>query len=116
MASGDADARAARAPRAPRDAGETPRQALRRILATGPHTALELSARVGLREKDVAAHLEHLQRSLRHGDERFVVEPARCLDCGYAFRDRARLARPSACPRCRGQHLAAPVFRIARRS
>src|SRR5947199_335957 len=27
-----------------------------------------------------------------------------------------RLVRPSACPRCRSQHLSAPVFRVAGRS
>jgi predicted Zn-ribbon and HTH transcriptional regulator len=97
-------------------ASETPRQAIRRLLATGPQTAHELSALVHLPEKDVAPHVEHLARSLRHGDERLAVEPARCLDCGYVFRDRQKLARPSACPKCRGQHLAAPVFRITRRS
>jgi hypothetical protein len=100
----------------PRVASETPRQAIRRLLGSGPQTAYELSARVGVAEKDVAAHVEHLARSLRHGDERLAVEPARCLDCGYVFRDRQKLARPSACPKCRGQHLAAPVFRITRRS
>ncbi len=107
------DAPDARAPAAaPR---ETPRQAIRRHLAGGPLTALELSALVHLPEKEIAPHVEHLARSLRHGDARLEVEPARCLDCGYAFRDRTRLARPSACPRCRGQHLAAPVFRIVPR-
>lgn len=101
---------------APRSATETPRQAIRRLLAAGAHTAYELSALVGLREKDVAPHVEHLARSLRHGDEQLEVDPARCLDCGYAFRDRRKLARPSACPKCRGQHLAAPTFRIERGS
>lgn len=96
-------------------ASETPRQAIRRLLVAGAHTAHELSARVHLRERDVAPHLEHLARSLRHDDARLEVEPARCLGCGHAFRDRRKLSRPSACPRCRGQHLAAPSFRIVRR-
>jgi predicted Zn-ribbon and HTH transcriptional regulator len=99
---------------APRLATETPRQAIRRLLAGGPRTAYELSALIGLREKDVAPHVEHLARSLEHGDERLTVEPAHCLDCSYVFRDRQKLARPSACPKCRGQHLAAPVFSIIR--
>jgi len=96
-------------------AAETPRQAIRRLLVAGSHTALELSALVRLPEREIPPHLEHLARSLRHGDARLDVEPARCLDCSYAFRDRRKLARPSACPRCRGQHLAAPSFRIVRR-
>lgn len=96
--------------------GETPRQAIRRLLSAGPHTAYELSALVHVREKAIAPHVEHVARSLRHAEEQLAVEPARCLDCDYVFRDRQRLARPSACPRCRGQHLTAPVFRISRRS
>ena len=101
---------------APRSADETPRQAIRRLLAEGPRTAYELSALVHLPEKEIAPHLEHLARSLRHGDARLEVDPARCLDCGFVFRDRRKPGRPSACPQCRGQHLAAPVFRIERRS
>lgn len=101
---------------APRSATETPRRAIRRLLADAPRSAYELSALVHLPEKEIAAHLEHLAQSLRHGDERLELDPARCLDCGFAFRDRRRPGRPSACPQCRGQHLAAPVFRITRRS
>lgn len=99
--------------RAPREAAETPRQALRRLLEAAPHTAHELSALVGRTEKEIVPHLEHLGRSLRRAGQRLDVDPARCLDCGYVFRDRQRLARPTACPRCRGQHLSAPVFRVS---
>ena len=94
-------------------ATETPRQAIRRWLAAAPQTAHELSALVHLPEKEVVPHLEHLARSLRGAGKRLEIEPARCRDCGYVFRDRRRLGRPSACPRCRSQHLSAPVFRVA---
>ena len=67
-------------------------------------------------EKDVAGHLEHLARSLRRSGARLVVEPSRCRDCDWVFRDRTRLTRPSACPRCRGQHVSAPVFHIEDRA
>ena len=82
------------------------------MLAAAPHTAHELSALVHLPEKEVVPHLEHLARSLRGAGERLGIEPARCHDCGYVFRDRRRLSRPSACPGCRSQHLRAPVFRV----
>jgi predicted Zn-ribbon and HTH transcriptional regulator len=100
----------------PAAASETPRQAIRRVLRDGAHDAHELSALVHLPEREIVPHLEHLARSLRGSDvERLEVDPARCHDCGYTFRDRTRLARPGACPRCRGHHLAAPTFRITRR-
>lgn len=91
---------------------ETPRQAIRRHLLDGPHTARELSVRVRLPERDVVPHLEHLARSVRAAGERLAVEPARCLHCGFVFRERTRLGKPSGCPRCRAPHVTAPVFRI----
>lgn len=101
-------------PTTPRIASETPRQGLRRHLVDAPHTAHELSALVGLPEKDVVPHLEHLARSVHGARERLAVEPARCLRCGFVFRERTRLGKPSGCPRCRAPHVAAPVFRIVR--
>ncbi|OQY68114.1 MAG: hypothetical protein B6D46_04430 [Polyangiaceae bacterium UTPRO1] len=90
----------------------TPRQAIARELAVAPCTAHALSALVQVPEKDVVGHLEHLARSLRRRGARLEVEAAHCRDCGYVFRGRRRLARPTACPRCHGQHLQAPVFSI----
>jgi predicted ArsR family transcriptional regulator len=46
------------------------RAALRDALRAGPLTARELSARVGVPEKQVAGHLEHLGRSLKAAGER----------------------------------------------
>jgi predicted Zn-ribbon and HTH transcriptional regulator len=97
----------------PAERRETVRMALARTLRGGWATAKELSRAVGLPEKEVAAHLEHLGRSGRARGERLEVEPAVCRDCGFAFRGRARLTRPGACPSCRGTHLDPPQFRLA---
>ncbi len=91
------------------------REELREALREGPATARELSSRVGVREREVAEHLEHLARSLASEGERLALDPAACLACGYVFRGRSRLSRPSACPRCRGTHIEPPAFRIERR-
>ena len=88
----------------------TVREALLRHLREGPRTAHELSGLVGIPEKQVADHLVHVSRSLRRTAERLRVEPARCLDCAFVFRKRARLDRPSACPVCRNQHLGSQRF------
>lgn len=93
-------------------ATETPRQAIRRHLIEAAHTAHELSALVRLPEKEVVPHLEHLARSLRGAGERLGVEPPRCIACGFTFRSRRRLSKPSACPRCRATHVSAPIFRV----
>jgi len=99
--------------RGPKERRETVREALGRALREAPATAHDLSQSLGIREKDVAEHLAHLARSLAHRDERLVVHAATCLACGYAFRDRARLTRPGACPSCRSTRIDPPAFRIA---
>lgn len=99
-------------PSEPEARSVTIRSALRAALLEGPLTARELSARVGIGEKEVAEHLEHLARSLRHSGERLLVEPARCLACGFVFKERTRLARPSKCPACRSQRLRPARFQV----
>ncbi len=97
---------------APKERAETVREAIRRALLTGTATARDLSVEIGLREKEVAEHLAHLARSLPHRGERLVIEPATCIACRFAFADRARLTRPSACPRCRSTRIDPPALRI----
>jgi hypothetical protein len=91
---------------------ETVRARLRRVLSEGAFTAHELSGRVGISEKDVASHLEHLARSLRGGGERLEIEPAKCLACGFVFQERTRLTTPSRCPRCRDAAIRPPRFHV----
>ena len=90
----------------------TVREAIRDELLRGSATARDLSERVSIREKDVAGHLEHLEKSLRARGERLVVEPASCIACGYAFERRARLTRPGSCPDCGSTRIDPPAFRI----
>jgi transcriptional regulator len=91
---------------------QTVREAIREELLRGPATARELSERISIREKDVAEHLEHLEKSLRARGERLVIEPASCIACGFAFAKRARLTRPGSCPQCRATRIDPPAFRI----
>ena len=58
--------------------------------------------------------LRHVERSLKRGPERLRIEPARCLSCGFTFTDRANrhLHAPRRCPRCRGERISDPRFRI----
>ncbi|MCM2266086.1 MAG: transcriptional regulator [Desulfuromonadales bacterium] len=88
------------------------RQALAEALRQEEHSAHDLSRLVGIPERVVADHLEHLAKSLPAHGERLTLTRPECLTCGYAFPDRQRLTRPSRCPQCRGTHLAEPVFHI----
>lgn len=98
--------------RAPAARGDTIRNSLREALRQGPTTARELSSLVGITEKDVPHHLEHLERTLRRSGERLIVQPARCQDCDFVFRKRSKLTRPSSCPQCRGERVDAPAFSV----
>jgi len=91
---------------------ETPRKALERHLRRESLSAGALARLLDLREAEVVAHLEHLERSLRGRGGRLAVDPPRCRSCGYAFPGRRRLGRPSSCPRCRHQRIEPPAFRI----
>lgn len=101
-----------RAPAGPRERDTTVREDLHAALLGGAATARDLSKRVGISEHEVAGHLEHLERSLKHKGEKLVIEPPTCLDCGFTFTKRHRFTRPSGCPECRGRRITLPQFRI----
>jgi len=101
-------------PPVPAERGETLRQGLLDELRHGTLSTRELSARLGVRERDITPHLEHLQRSLRARGERLTVLPATCRGCDYVFEDRRALHKPSRCPKCRSERIEAPRFRVER--
>lgn len=92
---------------------ETIRQRIERALREKPHTAKDLSKAVGVSERDVPHHLEHLAKSLRSREGSVQMEPVRCLDCDYVFEDRRRFTRPGRCPECHGRRLTLPRYSIA---
>lgn len=100
-------------PRTPAERDRTPRQAIVQALLGRELTAKELSAEVRLSEKDVLDHLEHIRRGLRdERDRKFVVVPARCLECGFSFGKRERLGAPGRCPICKSERVEPPLFSV----
>jgi predicted Zn-ribbon and HTH transcriptional regulator len=92
--------------------GATQRAAVREALLGRALTAREISVRTSIREKDVADHLGHLDRSLRRQGERLIVVPARCLSCEFEIGGRGRFTTPGRCPQCRSERVAPPAFRV----
>jgi len=90
---------------------DTIRQEIITLLSQESMTARELSGEVGVAEKEVLEHLEHIRLALRDG---LVLEPAQCLACGFSFRKRERLKGPGRCPVCKSEHIAEPRFAVAR--
>jgi len=91
----------------------TIRQRITEALKGNMLTAKDISRAVGISEKDVSEHLSHIARSVTNkGDEAFVTEPSRCLECGFVFRKRERLKTPSKCPVCRSEEITETRFGI----
>lgn len=101
----------AKPPVTPPARSATVRQALVHVLreAGRPLSAVELSAAVGVPERDVFEHLEHVRRSLGAG---FSMTPAACRACGFVFRERSRVSRPGRCPACRSERVSPPLFEV----
>jgi transcriptional regulator len=96
------------------DQTQTPRQALRALLQEQDRSVRELSQLLGLAEKEVLAHLEHLAKAPGAG-YRFHIIPAQCRHCGFVFAKRERLRPPSRCPLCRMTSIAGPRYVIGKR-
>lgn len=93
-------------------AAATVRKRLAALLEEGPLDALEISAALSVREREVAGHLEHLRRTLAASGAKLVVIPASCIECGYAFAKREKLGKPSRCPVCKSERIDPPRFGV----
>jgi transcriptional regulator len=93
-------------------AHDTIRQSIIHALEGGLQSAKDISGMVGIPEKDVAGHLEHIRTSLHRTGRVFHVQPAACVKCGFLFEKRERLTKPGKCPVCRSGSIHAPSFSI----
>ena len=91
----------------------TPRQRIIDLITGTRLSSHQLAHMLGIAERQVEDHLEHVVKSLaRDKTRRFILEPSRCQDCDFVFRDRRRLTRPSRCPICRSEDITAPRYGI----
>ncbi len=91
----------------------TLRQQIMAVLKEGEWGVRELSQQLGIAERDVIAHLPHVQRSLAGSGARLVIREAFCWACGFTFKGRGRFTRPGRCPRCRRTRIEPPAFHVA---
>ena len=99
-------------PFVPAERHETIRRDIETLLEGKTMSARELSSEVGIREKEVYDHLEHIHKSFHHGGAHLVVTPAECEGCGFVFKKRDRLKKPGKCPVCSSESITAPLFRV----
>jgi predicted Zn-ribbon and HTH transcriptional regulator len=84
---------------------------MKELLTEQPRSSLELSQLLSLSEKEVLDHLAHLARAPGAG-RHFQITPAVCKNCGFVFKKRHRLTRPSRCPLCQHQSIRRPRFAL----
>lgn len=89
----------------------TLRQRMAELLQSGWFSLRELSQELGIREREVLEHLEHVARSARSGNA-LRIEHSRCQSCGFFFGKRGRLSAPSRCPICKSERLTPPRFTL----
>jgi predicted Zn-ribbon and HTH transcriptional regulator len=91
---------------------QTIRRQIMELLSRSECSARVISQSLRISEKEVYDHLAHIARSVTSQKKRLVVTPSQCEDCGYTFADRRRFTKPGRCPRCKGEHLSEPKYRI----
>ena len=91
----------------------TPRQRIIDLLTGARLSSYQLAQMLGIPERQVEEHLPHVVKTIaRDTTRRFILDPARCQDCDFVFRDRTKLTRPSRCPHCRSEDITAPRYGI----
>ena len=92
---------------------QTPRQRIIELITGTRLSSYQLAQMLGIPERQVEGHLTHVVKTIAHDKtRRFILNPARCQDCDFVFRDRSRLTSPSRCPQCRSEAIAAPRYGI----
>ena len=91
---------------------DTARRAIIAALEEGDRSARDLSSEIGIPEKEVYSHLEHIRKTMSATRRHLAVTPAECKKCGFVFSKRERLTKPGKCPVCRGESIHEPLFSI----
>jgi predicted Zn-ribbon and HTH transcriptional regulator len=93
------------------DESLTTRERIAERLREEPATASDLAEGFAVPADVAIDHVRHVAATLDGTDERVVVAPPECRDCGFdGFDDPAN--RPSRCPECKSESIAEPTFAI----
>jgi len=73
-------------------------------------SAKDISAYVGIPEKEVYGHLEHIRKTLGKNRVKLIIIPPECITCGFIYKKRERLTKPGRCPVCRNELIQEALF------
>lgn len=87
----------------------TIRQQIIAILKIKPMDAYALSGQLGVKQRAIETHLEHVAKSV---GKNFEIIPPQCNDCNFIFLKRDRVTKPTGCPKCMSESILSPAFFI----
>lgn len=91
---------------------ETRRRELVEVLGKDKKTVKQLADLFRVEPKFILEDLKHISISLKNVHKKLKEQFPLCNICGYEFRKREKLSRPSKCPKCRSEDITEPVFWI----
>ena len=89
----------------------TRRQQIMEMLREEPISLQHLANFFRVEMREISGDVEHIKRTLK-GKADLIMQPAQCRQCGYVFRGRSKIKRPSRCPKCKHERIIPSLFSI----
>lgn len=58
---------------------------------------------------EIIEDLEHIKLTIKH---KLKIIPAKCNHCGFVFKERSKIKKPSKCPKCKYEDIKPALFKI----
>ena len=88
----------------------TRRREIIEILSKEEKTAQELANIFKTELKFILEDLEHVEISIK--PRKLIKKPAFCKACGFVFKERSKISKPTKCPRCKKEWIQGALFKI----
>ncbi len=88
----------------------TRRQELIKLLEQGEWSLQHLANHFKLSVAELLPDFYHIKRTIK--PRQIVVKPAVCRNCGYVFRERSKISKPSKCPKCKSEWIESQRYTI----
>jgi predicted Zn-ribbon and HTH transcriptional regulator len=89
----------------------TRRQEIIEILKGEALSLQDLSILLKVHIKEILEDIPHIEKSVQP-QERLIIVPSQCQQCGFTFKERRKIKTPSRCPKCKGTWIKPPLFQI----
>ena len=88
----------------------TRREEIIEILGKEEKSAQEFANHFKVELFEILEDLNHIRHSVR--PKKLAIMPAQCKKCGFKFKERSKVKKPSKCPICKSEWILAARFRI----